>query len=109
MWFATADFVSPLRSSPRWSALAKALNLPPQVFSERRRGGVDQSTGTSHGTATPIMPAGAIEQISSGQTGLTSSSTGTLLSTPADFTDARVVSVGRDGAALALDLPSGRY
>ena len=28
MWFATADFVSPLRYSSRWSALAEALNLP---------------------------------------------------------------------------------
>ena len=69
----------------------------------------DQRTGTPRGTATPIMPAGAIEQIASGQLGLSLSSTGTLLSTPAGFTDARVVSVGRDGAALALDLPSGRY
>ena len=68
----------------------------------------DQRTGTSRGTATPIIPAGAIEQISSGQMGLALSSTGTLLSAPAGFTDARVVSVGRDGAALALDLPSGR-
>ena len=61
------------------------------------------------GTATPIMPAGAIEPLASGQMGLSLSSTGTLLSTPAGFTDTRVVSVGRDGAALALDLPSGRY
>ena len=67
------------------------------------------STGMPLGTATPIMPAGAIEPISSGQVGLSLSSTGTLLSTPAGFTDTRVVSVGRDGAALALDLPSGRY
>ena len=28
---------------------------------------------------------------------------------PAGFTDKRVVSVARDGAALALDLPAGRY
>ena len=53
--------------------------------------------------------AGAIESLASGQLGLMLSSTGTLLSTPAGFTDTRVVSVGRDGAALALDLPSGRY
>ena len=70
---------------------------------------LDQHTGMPLGTATPIMPAGAIEQISSGQVGLSLSSTGTLLATPAGFTDRRVVSAGRDGAALALDLPSGRY
>jgi eukaryotic-like serine/threonine-protein kinase len=69
----------------------------------------DQGTGTPSGTATPIMPAGAIESIGSGQMGLTLSSTGTLLSAPAGFTDARVVSVGRDGSARAVDLPSGRY
>jgi len=70
---------------------------------------LDPSTGTPRGTATPIMAAGAIEPIASGQMGLTLSSTGTLLSSPAGFTDARVVSVGRDGAASVLDLPSGRY
>ncbi len=69
----------------------------------------DQGTGTPRGTATPIMPAGAIESIASGQMGLTLSSTGTLLYIPAGFTDARVVSVGRDGSASAVDLPSGRY
>ncbi len=70
---------------------------------------LDQSTGSPRGTATPIIPAGAIEPLASGQMGLTLSSTGTLLSAPAGFTDTRVVSVGRNGAALALDLPSGRY
>jgi serine/threonine protein kinase/Tol biopolymer transport system component len=70
---------------------------------------VDQHTGTVRGTATPIMPAGAIEPLASGQMGLALSSSGTLLFAPAGFTDTRVVSVGRDGAALALDLPSGRY
>ena len=69
----------------------------------------DPSTGTPRGTATPIMPAGAIESIGSGQMGLTLSSTGTLLFIPAGFTDARVVSVGRDGSPRAVDLPSGRY
>ena len=70
---------------------------------------MDPRTGKPRGTATPIMPAGAIEPIASGQLGLSMSSTGTLLSAPAGFTDTRVVSVGRDGAARALDLPSGRY
>ena len=64
----------------------------------------DPGTGTPRGTATPVMPAGAIESLASGQMGLSLSSTGTLLSMPAGFTDTRVVSVGRDGAASALDL-----
>ncbi len=69
----------------------------------------DPSTGTPRGTATPIMPNGAIESIGSAQMGLTLSSTGTLLVIPGGFTDARVVSVGRDGSPRAVDLPSGRY
>jgi Tol biopolymer transport system component len=70
---------------------------------------IDQNTGTPLGTATPIMAPGAIELVASGQLGLTLSSTGTLLATPAGFTDTRVVSTDRSGAALALDLPTGRY
>jgi serine/threonine protein kinase/Tol biopolymer transport system component len=69
----------------------------------------DQGTGMPRGTATPIMPSGAIESRGSGQMGLMLASTGTLLATPAGFTDTRVVSVGRDGSARALDLPSGRF
>ena len=69
----------------------------------------DPRTGMPRGAATPIMPAGAIEALASGQLALSLSSRGTLLSSPAGFTDTRVVSVGRDGTALALDLPSGRY
>ena len=67
----------------------------------------DQGTGTPRGTATPIMPAGAIESIGSGQMGLTLSSTGTLLFIPAGFTDTRVVSVGRDGSASGRRSPIG--
>ena len=70
---------------------------------------LDPGTGSPRGTPTPIMPAGAIESIGSGQMGLTLASTGTLLSMPAGYTDTRVVSVDRDGSARALDLPSGRY
>jgi Tol biopolymer transport system component len=70
---------------------------------------LDLSTGAPLGTATPIIPAGAIEPLFNGQLALSLSSTGTLLFSPAGFTDTRLVSVGRDGAALALDVPSGRY
>ncbi len=69
----------------------------------------DQGTGMPRGTATPIMPSGAIESRAGGQMGLMLASTGTLLAMPAGFTDTRVVSVGRDGSARALDLPSGRF
>jgi Tol biopolymer transport system component len=55
------------------------------------------------------MPPGAIERLATGQLGLTLSPTGTLLTSPTGFTDTRIVSVGRDGSALALNLPSGRY
>ena len=64
----------------------------------------DARTGTPRGAAVPILPSGAIEGLASGQLALTLSSTGTLLFAPVGFTDTRVVSVSRDGAALALDL-----
>ena len=70
----------------------------------------DARTGTPGGAAVPILPSGAIERLASGQLALTLSSTGTLLFAPVGFADARVVSISRDGAALALDLlPSNRY
>jgi Tol biopolymer transport system component len=69
----------------------------------------DLRTATLRGTAVPVMSTGAVEILASGDLGLRLSSKGTLLYLPAGFTDKRVVSVGRDGAALALDLPSGRY
>jgi Tol biopolymer transport system component len=70
---------------------------------------LDPRTATVLGPAVPVIPAGAVQQLYSGNLGLSVSSTGTLLFMPTGFTDKRVVSVGRDGAALALDLPSGRY
>jgi serine/threonine-protein kinase len=70
---------------------------------------LDPSTGAPLGTATPVIPAGAIEPINMGKLAVSSSSTGTLLFSPGGFTDARVVSVDREGAALAFDFPSGRY
>ncbi len=69
----------------------------------------DPHTAAVRGAAVPVMPPGAVEALRSGDLGLTLSSTGTLLYLPAGFTDQRVVSVGRDGAVRALDLPTGRY
>jgi hypothetical protein len=56
-----------------------------------------------------VLPAGAVEAVGFGDLGLWVSATGTLLYLPTGFTDKRVVSVARDGAALALDLPASRY
>jgi serine/threonine protein kinase len=70
---------------------------------------LDPGTATVHGTAVPVMPAGAVETLTSGDLGLWISATGTLVYLPSGFTDKRLVSVTRDGAALALDLPSGKY
>jgi dipeptidyl aminopeptidase/acylaminoacyl peptidase len=69
----------------------------------------DPKTATLRGTAVPVLPPGAVEAAATGDLGFGVSRTGTLLYTPAGFTDTRAVSVARDGAASALDLPSGRY
>jgi serine/threonine-protein kinase len=70
----------------------------------------DARSGTPRGAAVPVLPNGAIEELASGQLALTLSSAGTLVFAPVGFKDTRVVSVSRDGAALALDLlPSNAY
>jgi Tol biopolymer transport system component len=69
----------------------------------------DPNTATLRGAAVPVMPSGAVEPLPSGDLGLWLSSTRTLLYIPAGFTDKRVVSVARDGSALALGLPPGGY
>jgi eukaryotic-like serine/threonine-protein kinase len=70
---------------------------------------IDPQTAALRGGAIPVMPPGAVESSNLGALGLSLSQTGTLLYLPAGFTDTRVVSVARDGAALALALPAGRY
>jgi Tol biopolymer transport system component len=70
---------------------------------------LDPRTGTVRSAAVPVMPPGSVEALFSGNLGLSLSSLDTLVYVPAGFTDRRVVSVGRDGATLVLDLPSGRY
>jgi serine/threonine protein kinase/Tol biopolymer transport system component len=70
----------------------------------------DPRTAIVRGTAVPVLPSGTFEALATGSLAFSVSSTGTLLYVPAGFTDTRVVSVGRDGAALAIDLPtSDRY
>jgi Tol biopolymer transport system component len=72
---------------------------------------VDPLTATLQGTAVPVpsISAGAVEGVATGALGLNLSATGSLLYQPVGYADKRVVSVARDGAALALDLPAGRY
>jgi eukaryotic-like serine/threonine-protein kinase len=59
--------------------------------------------------AVPVIAPGVIATLGSGNPGFRLSSAGTLLYMPAGFGANRLVSVGRDGAALALDVPPGEY
>ena len=71
---------------------------------------LDPRTATLHGAAIPVVPSSSLEAIFSGGLGFSLSSAGTLLSMPVGMIDTRVVSVGRDGAALVLNLlPPDRY
>jgi len=70
---------------------------------------LDPETATVRGTAVPIMRAGTVEALQSGDLALWLSSTGTLVYAPTGFTDKRLVSVARDGSNVGLDLPSGSY
>jgi Tol biopolymer transport system component len=79
-----------------------------------RDGGVwavpfDERSATTTGTAAPVIPAGVICTVRSGSLGFQLSSTGDLVYVPANFGSKRVVSVGRDGSELALNLPLDRY
>jgi Tol biopolymer transport system component len=69
----------------------------------------DQRTATLTGEAAPVVPRGTIEPGALDELGLWLSPAGTLLYLPQGFFDQRVVSVARDGAALELGLPAGRY
>ncbi len=69
----------------------------------------DESSATTRGTAVPVIPAGVVCTVRSGSLGFQLSSIGDLVFVPADFDSKRVVSVGRDGSELALNLPLDRY
>ena len=69
----------------------------------------DPATATIRGTPIPVLRAGAVEPRAAGGLRLKLSAAGTLLYEPAAFAARRVLSVGRDGAAKALDLPPGDY
>ncbi len=69
----------------------------------------DPKKVTVSGTAVPVIPSGVVGTVRSGSLGFQVSSTGTLVFVPANFDAKRVVSVGRDGSMLALNLPPSRY
>ncbi len=69
----------------------------------------DPESATVRGEALPVIPAGIVGTVRSGSLGFQLSSNGTLVFAPADFDTKRVVSVGRDGSEVALNLPPNRY
>jgi len=69
----------------------------------------DESQATTTGTAVPVIPAGVVCTVRSGSLGFQLSSTGDLIYVPDVFGSKRVMSVGRDGSELALNLPPDRY
>jgi Tol biopolymer transport system component len=69
----------------------------------------DEEAVRVRGVATPVLPQGLVGTSRSGALGLRLAANGTLLFMPEDFHAVRLVSVARDGSALTLDLPRGRY
>ena len=69
----------------------------------------DPKSATTSGAAVPVIPSGVVGTVRSGSLGFQLSSARTLVFVPADFDYKRVVSVGRDGSEVALDLPPNRY
>ena len=69
----------------------------------------DEDSATTTGAALPVIPAGVVSAVRSGGLGFQLSSTGDLVFVPANFDSKRVVSVGRDGSEVALNLPPDRY
>jgi Tol biopolymer transport system component len=69
----------------------------------------DPKSLTVSGAAILVIPSGVVGASRSGGLGFQLSSTGTLVFVPADFDYKRVVSAGRDGSEVALNLPPNRY
>jgi hypothetical protein len=69
----------------------------------------DLQGASLRGAAVAVVPAGVVGTSSFGGLAFQLSSTGTLVFVPADFYSQRVVSVGRDGSEVALNLPLNRY
>ena len=69
----------------------------------------DSASATLRGAAMPVIREGVVGTQRSGTLGLRLSPAGTLAFIPPDTGISRVVSVGRDGAALPLNLPLARH
>jgi len=69
----------------------------------------DPEGATVGGTAVKVLPAGTVAAAPKGGLGFQVSANGSLLYIPKDFGNSRVLSVGRDGSELRLNLPLGRY
>ena len=69
----------------------------------------DASTGAIRGPALSVIPSGVVGRQLSGALAYWVSAAGTLLYAPKDSFTRRVVSVHRDGTAIALDFPAGQY
>jgi eukaryotic-like serine/threonine-protein kinase len=69
----------------------------------------DPKSATTSGAAVPVIPSGVVGTVRNGSLGFQLSSARTLVFVPADFDYKRVLSVGRDGSEVALDLPPNRY
>jgi serine/threonine-protein kinase len=70
---------------------------------------LDPQSASLRGESLPVIPAGTVGTVRTGSLGFQVSSSGTLVFVPTDFDTKRVVSVGRDGSELALNLPPNRY
>ncbi len=93
-------------SSPIWSSTGHLLFARDGVV---MAAAIDALSATLQGPAIPVLASGSVQSLSLGGLAFVLSSTGTLLSIPVGFTDTRVASVGRDGAARVDLLPSDRY
>ena len=69
----------------------------------------DPKSATVRGAAVTVIPSGVVGTQISGSPAFQLSANGTLVFVPADFDYKRVVSVGRDGSEVALNLPPDRY
>ncbi len=69
----------------------------------------DPNSATVSGDAVRVIPTGIVATGLFGGLGFHLSSTGTLVFVPADFGYKRVISVGRDGSEVALNLPPNSY
>jgi eukaryotic-like serine/threonine-protein kinase len=109
--------VIPIDGGPRSVVIERAMSpvwSPTGHLLFARDGAVlaapfDVRTATVQGPAVRVISPGALSALASGDLGFRLSATGTMLQMPVGFTHKRVVSVARDGAALTLDLPLGRY